>query len=599
MLRATGCEPGRPIGLCMSPTVSRVASILGAMGIGSPYVPIDPGYPDSRIRSVLDSAGAGVVIVDELTAKRFAPMPYDLVEVSARSLDGPAGAAGAEGSAVIEPDVCDLAYIIYTSGSTGDSKGVAVEHGSVGHLLEALDEVLPRRRDQVDECWLAAANICFDMSIADLFWPLSRGIPLVVAGMESLAGRSDEGAEFLAGVLAGGKITHFQATPSLVQLMLQDPALAAAIRGLHVLIMGGEIVHPGLVAQLRLVPHIFNGYGPTEATVYTTMHECADDDVERVPIGTALRGVHLRVVDDAGNECASGTFGELLISGAGLARGYINDEELTGRKFPVLGEGESRQRWYRTGDLVAIDTESVVHYQGRADSQVKVRGFRIELGEIEAAIRAVPGVDEAVVLPIRSDSGAVTGLIAAVLSADAEVTEDVVTARLAEVLPWYALPHPVKMLSELPIGVTGKVDRKALERRFLRSMPEPPARPTGGSVPPRSPESLARIVTEVWTSVLGAERPLGTEEAFFDVGGNSALLGSVFTRLRDAFPHADLRLVDMYRYPTISGLSLRLGSGLPTGQEPPVATPEPVRQVEDRHAVLSAADRRRLARGAK
>ncbi|MEU4745996.1 amino acid adenylation domain-containing protein, partial [Actinosynnema sp. NPDC023658] len=379
LLRAKGCAPGRPVALCMAATVSRVAAVLGTMGIGSAYVPIDPTYPDSRIRSIVESSGADRVIVDGTTAPRFASLPYEVVDVSeASSVVG-------EGPAVVEPGSSDLAYVIHTSGSTGEPKGVAVEHGSVAHLLDALDDVLPRRRDGSAECWLAAANVCFDMSVVDLFWPLTRGIPVVVAELESLAGRSEQGAEFLTGVLTGGRVTHFQATPSLVQLMLQDPSLAAAIRGLHVLVMGGEIVQPDLVARLRPVPHVYNGYGPTEATVYTTLHECSDLDTGDVPIGRPLRGVDLRVVDEDGRDCPPGAPGELLIGGPGLARGYLDDEELTARKFPVLGDGDDRRRWYRTGDVVSVDADSTVRYRGRVDSQVKVRGFRVELGEVEAA----------------------------------------------------------------------------------------------------------------------------------------------------------------------------------------------------------------------
>ncbi|WP_240521990.1 non-ribosomal peptide synthetase [Amycolatopsis vastitatis] len=582
LLRASGCRPGRPIGLCMSPTVSRVASILGAIGIGSPYVPIDPNLPDGRIRVMMDSAGAGHVIVDERTAARFSAMSYELVDASTYS------SSDSMDSTLIEPSGSDLAYIIYTSGSTGTPKGVAVEHGSLSHLLKALDGVLPPRRDDSAQCWLAAANICFDMSVADLFWPLSRGIPIVVAELESLAGRSDEGAEFLTSVLTSGRITHFQATPSLVQLMLQDPVLAGAVRSLEVLVMGGEIVQPGLVAQLGPVPYLYNGYGPTEATVYTTMHRCTGEDVEHVPIGRPLPGVDVRVVDEAGRDRPPGLLGELLIAGPGLARGYINDAELTARKFPVLGG----RRWYRTGDLASVDADSTVRYQGRIDSQVKVRGFRVELGEIEAAIHAVPGVDEAAVFPVRGPGGRVTGLTAAAKSAAADITEAAVFVEISKVLPKYAIPQAVKILPELPIGLTGKLDRKALERQLMELDPVS----HGEAVDGRSFGDCERIVAEAWSSVLGADMTGEADRTFFDAGGNSILLGSVFARLRDEFPEADLHLVDMYRHPTISAMAARLSAGgAPSDSSGSEAYAGPG---ENRRA-LSAAERRRLARRAR
>ncbi|MEV6806384.1 amino acid adenylation domain-containing protein [Streptomyces sp. NPDC051132] len=603
MLRAHGCRPGRPIALCMSPTVSRLAAMLGIMGSGSPYVPVDPHFPDSRIRSIIDGAGADRVIVDEVTAKRFASLPYETLDASACSAAGPADSPGSPESALTELSGSDLAYIIYTSGSTGNPKGVAVEHGSVSHLFRALDRVLPQSPDRSAPCWLAAANFCFDMSVVDLFWPLTRGIPVVIADIDSLAGRSPEGAEFLTGVLAGGKVTHFQSTPSLVQLMLRDPVLAAAVRRLHVLVMGGEIVHPELVAQLRPVPHVFNGYGPTETTVYTTLHECSDEDTEQVPIGRPLDGVELRVVDEDGRDCPPGTPGELLIGGPGLARGYLNDAELTARKFPVLGEGADRRRWYRTGDLVTIGADAAVRYRGRVDSQVKVRGFRVELGEIEAAIRAVPGVEEAAVFPVRDPSARVVGLTAAAKSTAAGVHESAVLAEIGKVLPSYAVPQTVRILPELPLGVTGKLDRKALERQLADLVPVPR--------PDASPERSSRssggrhedLVAAAWSAVLGEDVPADADRNFFDFGGNSALLGQVLTRLRAEFPEANLQLVEMYRYPTVPALAERLRTQPPAAHAAPVPPQSPaggsVRQDESRRTRLSAADRRRLARRTK
>lgn len=637
LLRARGARPGRPVGLCLSPTATRVAAILGVLGAGAPYLPLDPNTPDSRIRAMLDAAGARQVLVDGDTAARFGTLPYQIVDSCEYPGFESSGAAGATSAAVgaLEPDAGDLAYIIYTSGSTGNPKGVAVEHAGISLLFEAVDRMLPPAGDGAAQCWLAAANPCFDMSVVDMFWPLTRGIPVVVAATEALAGRSaaaaGEGsgpaAEFLVGTLTGGRVTHFFATPSLAQLMLQDPALAAAVRGLKVLIIGGEVMHPELVARLRPVPYLYNAYGPTEATVITTMHECRDADAEAayVPIGRPLHGVDVRVVDEEGRDCPPGALGELLIGGPTLARGYVNDEELTARKFPMLGTGADRRRWYRTGDLVSMAADRTIRYHARTDGQVKVRGYRVELGEVEAALRAVPGVAEAVVVPVRGTGGAVTGLRAAVMAdatqqaeprvARSAVSESAVLAAIERVLPWYAVPQTLKLMPDLPIGLTGKVDRQEVERRLARLAPVAAAdvtaadgagiaaRPGTGSPGAGAPPGVARFVAAIWQEVLGLDTPAAGDQTFFDLGGDSALLGAAFARLHAAFPEAGLQLVDMYRYPTVPVLAARLAAGQ-AGREAPAGpggpgAPRPATATSSRSdgtAPLSAAQRRRLAR---
>ncbi|WP_345643107.1 non-ribosomal peptide synthetase [Streptomyces tremellae] len=586
LLRAEGYRDGRSVAVSMAPGVPRLAALLGVMASGAPYVPVDPGLPDARLRMVLD--GTVCLLVDAGTADRFAELSRLTLRAPEGAVDAPATAAPAPQP----PTGDDLAYVLYTSGSTGTPKGVAVEHAAVSSLFADLDEVLPQLADRTRQCWLAAANVCFDMSVVDLFWPLTRGIPLVVADIDALSGVSEQGAEFLTGVLAGGGVTHFQSTPSLVQLMLRDPVLADAVRGLHMLLMGGEIVTPALVAQLAPIPYVFNGYGPTETTVYTTLHACSAADTEQVPVGRALRGVRLRVVDEGGRDRPAGERGELLIGGAGLARGYRGDLRLTERRFPLLDDGDGTQRrWYRTGDLVSRDAEGIVSYHGRLDSQVKVRGFRIELGEVEAALRAVDGIEEAAVFPQRDDTGRVTGLVAAAADPHGAVRERDALKQAAGTLPGYAVPGRLHLLPRLPLGLTGKLDRKALEGWLLtqasRAAATSPAR-TNGPLPP--PEALPEAVAGVWSEVLDEPVAADTERNFFDLGGNSLLLGRVFTRLTERFPEAGLGLVELYRYPTVPELARRLAGTAPAPRSLRATHPAPG------GAQPSAAERRRLAR---
>ncbi|MFF5675068.1 amino acid adenylation domain-containing protein [Streptomyces hygroscopicus] len=582
LLRQREGEDGDPVGICLPASVNRVAAMLGIMLSGSPYVPIDIAFPVSRITSILSTSQIRRVVVDSQTQDLLSSVGCETVDVMhTTSVDipeeEPPDTAASHGT--------DLAYILHTSGSTGAPKGVAVEHHSVVNLFRALDEVLPAVTDPAGKCWLATTNICFDISVVELFWPLTRGMSIVVASSEALAGRSSpEAGEFLADVLASGRVSHFQATPTMVDMMLADSRLRAGLASVEVLVMGGEEVRPQLLRRLDRIPVVINGYGPTEATVYATMHRCRPDDTAYVPIGRPLAGVRIRVVSEEGEDCPPGVPGELLIGGAGLARGYLNNPRLTAEKFAsdVTGSG----RWYATGDLVSVGAGSTLRFHGRKDSQVKVRGFRVELGEIEQSVLAIHGVREAAVFPVRDDENLVKGVRAAAKVTDETLTEASILAALREKLPWYSVPDRIFLTDELPVNANGKLDRKTLQERLSSTAAAPKPRTAGTCL-------LEQTIGEVWASVLGRpdERPDDYEmhRNFFDYGGNSQLLMHVFQMLRA--DHPQLELTDMYRYPTIAGLSARLRDGRQAA-----ASDHSGREPLPRGGKLSAAERRRLAR---
>lgn len=578
LLRQQQGEDGAPVGICLPASVNRVVAMLGIMLTGSPYVPIDMNFPAGRITSILSTSGTRRVIVDDLTRDLLSSVGCETVDVSEATCSD---LRWGEAPGTAGPHGADLAYVLHTSGSTGAPKGVAVEHHSVVSLFRALDEVLPTVAVPEDKCWLATTNIGFDISVVELFWPLTRGMPIVVVGSEALAGRaSPEAGEFLADVLASGRISHFQATPTMVELMLADGRLRAGLTSVEVLIMGGEEVRPQLLRRLDRIPVVINGYGPTEATVYATMHRCGPDDTTFVPIGRPLSGVRIRVVGEDGEDCPPGVPGELLIGGAGLARGYLNNPLLTAERFTA--ESTGGRRWYATGDLVSVGAGASLRFHGRKDSQVKVRGFRVELGEIEQAVLAMPGVREAAVVPVRDDENLVKGVRAAARVTDTKLTEASIQEALRRTLPWYAVPDRIALTDNLPVNANGKLDRKALEEQLSSTTPVQEPRTTGRDAPEQT-------IADVWGSVLGRPADFATDRNFFDYGGNSQLLLQVFEKLRAGDPQ--LQLTDMYRHPTIADLGAHLRNGRQTaapedsGREPPL-----------RGGQLGAAERRRLAR---
>ncbi|WP_426205165.1 amino acid adenylation domain-containing protein [Pseudomonas sp. TWP3-1] len=523
-LRAHGVGPDVLVGVALGRSLELAVALLAVLKAGGAYVPLDPQTPSERLRHVLDDSGLKLLLTDSRT---LADLPT-LEGVQTLCLDRlPESAATDNLPDLVEPQ--NLAYVIYTSGSTGRPKGVAVSHGALSEFIaRAIDYSDLREGDRV----LQFATSSFDGFVEQFFPPLCHGACVVLRDARLWDSAT------LHQVIIDQRITLADLPAAYWYWLVQEyaanpPAGFGALRQIHV---GGEAMAvDGLrLWQLAGLGHVrlLNTYGPTEATVVSTIHDCSALTAQAVswrgiPIGHGLDARRLYVLDDHLNLLPQGAVGELYIGGPGLARGYHRQPQLSAERF-IADPFANGERLYRTGDRARLRADGAVEYIGRVDHQVKIRGFRIELGEIEARLQQCPGVREAVVLalPLNGSVQLVGYLVAepAILASgtsQAAFRQQVRTALQAS-LPDYMVPGHLLLLAQLPLTPSGKLDRKAL--------PAPDAAQL--QVDYRAPQSaVEQCVAQIWMDVLQVER-VGLDDHFFELGGHSLLAAQVIGRIK-------------------------------------------------------------------
>jgi amino acid adenylation domain-containing protein len=540
-LIARGVQPEDRIGLCVDRSLDLFVALLGIFKAGACYVPLDPEYPRERLQFSAEHSGIALLLTQQACR--------GLVEIAAERqllLDDP---ATYEGQSPLDPPArggsANLAYIIYTSGSTGRPKGVAVTHGSVLNLMRAMQEKPGfTRSDRL----LGITTFAFDMSVVELYLPLCTGAALVVARRGSVF----DGRQFYAQVQEQ-HVDVLQATPAAWRLLLGSSWKAPLpVR----MLCGGEALTEELDTQLAgQGSALWNMYGPTETTVWSscflsTPGATAASASGNRPVGQPLANTTFHILDAAFQPVPDGVPGTLYIGGAGLARGYWGRADLTAERFiPDPFSAEPGARLYDTGDLARFLASGDVDFIGRSDNQVKVRGFRIELGEIEAALERHPAVRQAAVIAVRDKRGD-NKLLGFVETAE-EIDRAEIRQHLKQSLPHYMVPAVLTRLARLPLGPTGKIDRKA-----LATLQAAGAESESVHVAPRTPLE-ARLCAE-WAEVLGVAR-VGIGDDFFALGGHSLLAAQLVTRLRERLG-LQASLAGLMASPTIEGLVNQLGA---------------------------------------
>ncbi|MER5544036.1 amino acid adenylation domain-containing protein [Streptomyces sp. NPDC002589] len=550
-LREAGAGTGSLVALLVPRTSRLAVGLLGILKSGAAYVPVDPGYPQERIAWTVKDGGVTHLVTTAELADPLRDLGVDVVVLDE-------SAADSEPAAEVAPG--DLAYVIYTSGSTGVPKGVEVEHRNVVRLFDVTRDWYGFDEHDV---WSLFHSAAFDFSVWEFWGALLFGGRLVVVPQESA--RSPEAFHEL---LRRQRVTVLNQTPSaFVRLAAVDETAEQPLTTLSVVVFGGERLEP---AALRgwfdrhggEQPRLVNMYGITEATVHASYRPVTADDIAASgvsPIGVPLPDLGFHVLDEQGRPVADGSPGELYLSGAGLARGYLGRPELDKERFvEVPGPDGMPLRCYRTGDRVVALPDGGHGYLGRTDDQLKIRGYRVEPGEIEAVL--VQHAEVSAAVAVAHDYGA--GDLRIVAHVASATPADVLAPRLGEraaaVLPPHMRPSAYVVLPELPLTLNGKVDKARLPEPTAEAALAPVAvgQDTAGEL-----TGTERRIALIWQSVL--ELPeVGRDTDFFDLGGTSLSLLRMFGQVNEEFG-TDLDITVLIDGATVEALARQVDTVLP------------------------------------
>ncbi|HET9894917.1 MAG TPA: amino acid adenylation domain-containing protein [Streptosporangiaceae bacterium] len=533
-LRELGAGRDAIVALFLPRTPDLVVSMLAVLKAGAAYLPLDLTHPPGRISGILADARPAAIVTDAEHADALGATPVPVVRLDGGATDGGLdGVPGTRPQRTGSPD--DLAYVLYTSGSTGRPKGVPISNRNVVNFIGSVQDLFKLTpADRV----LGYAAAVFDVSVFEIFSALLTGARLYLASEDERLGITS-----LQRILRTAGITVIDMPPSVMAML--DPEEFASLR---IIFVGGEPFPGELVNRWNAgARRFFNGYGPTECTVTMLVEECAGHWDETPPIGLPMANHVAHVVDSKLRLVPFGVPGELVIGGAGLASGYLNQPDLTAEKFTGDPFGTAPGgRLYRTGDLVKRLRDGRIVFLGRIDNQVKIRGLRIELGEIESVLNGLPGVRGAVVDPRPDHNGDLQLIAYAVPEENSVFDPALLRSQLSEYLPAYMLPAQFVRLGVLPLNASGKVDRA--------SLPAPVPHPVAGQRTAPGNETERILADEIAGPLLGTDT-VRVHDSFFLMGGNSLQSTQLIYRAARRFG-VEIPLSAFFRQPTLAHLAV-------------------------------------------
>jgi amino acid adenylation domain-containing protein/non-ribosomal peptide synthase protein (TIGR01720 family) len=537
-LQTLGVKPEVLVGICVERNLDMVIGMLGILKAGGAYVPLDPNYPQERIAVMLADSQVQVLLTQQHLIETLPEHNAQVIYLD----NWEAISQFSDTLCTSEVTLDNLVYVLYTSGSTGKPKGVAIAHRSPVALVSWAREVFTN--EQIAGV-LASTSICFDLSVFELFVPLSWGGKVILA----------ENALQLTTLSTAEQVTLINTVPSAITELVRVKGIPNGVKTVN---LAGEPLQNQLVQQIYQqdnIQQVFNLYGPSEDTTYSTFAAIAKGAIAPPPIGRPISNTQVYILNQNLQPVPIGVPGELHLGGAGLARGYLNRPDLTQERFIANPFSDDLQaRLYKTGDLVRYLADGNIEYLGRIDNQVKIRGFRIELGEIEAALSQHSAIVQTVVIAREDVPG--TKRLVAYLVCDSEETTQTPTVNdlrqfLKEKLPEYMLPSAFVFLNALPLTPNGKVDRRAL--------PAPEFRPEleESFVFPRTPTE--QTLAQIWAEVLGIAQ-VGIRDNFFELGGDSILSLQIIARANQA--GLQLTPKQLFSNQTIAELATVVGTSI-------------------------------------
>ncbi|BEV37510.1 plipastatin non-ribosomal peptide synthetase PpsB [Bacillus stercoris] len=547
LLIKRGVSAGDIVGLMLDRSPDMIIGVLSILKAGGAYLPIDPEYPQERISFMLNDSGTEILLTERSQNK---PADYNghILYID----EGENDSIPADLNIQILTD--QPAYVIYTSGTTGQPKGVIVEHRNVISLLKHQNQPFEFGHEDI---WTFSHSYCFDFSVWEMFGALLNGSTLVVVSKETA--RDPQAFRLL---LKKERVTVLNQTPTAFYGLMHEDQNHSDRLTIRYVIFGGEALQPGMLQSWNeKYPHtdLINMYGITETTVHVTFKKLSAADIakNKSNIGRPLSTLQAYVMDAHMNLLPIGVPGELYIGGEGVARGYLNRDELTADRF-VPNPYLPGDRLYRTGDLAKRLSNGELEYLGRIDHQVKVRGHRIELGEIQAALLQLPMIKETAVVT-RADEQGQTAIYAYMVIKDQQIANiSDIRASLKTMLPDFMLPARLIQIDSIPLTANGKLDQKAL--------PEPEKHTyTADDISPRN--EIEKVMAEIWKELLNVDE-LGVNANFFELGGDSIKALQVCARLKQRGYETTVR--EMFEHQTLGELSARVQKAVRVIDQGPV-----------------------------
>ena len=537
LLQSGNAGPDCIIGLCLERSVELVIAMLAVLKSGSAYVPLDPGYPEARLQYVMNDAAMTLLLTRQSLLSHISTTAHNVIAVDALAL------AQYESTALTDVAVQreQLAYVIYTSGSTGNPKGVMIEHGAADNFIAAMTERLGCQ--QRKGAWLALTTVSFDIALLEIFGPLSGGQCCVLAQDEQLLQ-----PDTLIGLIEQYDIRYLQATPTLWQMFKEADWQGNANL---VALCGGEPLPLGLAQYLQqCTSQLYNCYGPTEATVWSlvTPVDASMTDSGKITIGQSLAGYGHVVLDSQNRLLPKYAVGELGIYGHSLARGYLNQPQLSDDKFVSVGlsAAQAKQRVYKTGDLVRLLDDGQIEFMGRADEQIKLRGHRIEVAEIVAQLQSIDAVESAVVMLRSAQRQLVAYVKPRQMPQEAQHGEfaQAIKATLRSQLADYMMPGSFVLVEQWPTTDNGKINKRALEQTYQPVLQEAF----------KAPETeVQKALAECWSALLDIPvAQIGISADFFELGGHSLATVRLQSEINKTWG-LNLTIEDIYTTATIAG----------------------------------------------
>ncbi|BDQ02803.1 amino acid adenylation domain-containing protein [Ignavibacterium sp.] len=533
LLIESGVKPGDIVGLCINRSAEMIIALLGIIKSGAAYLPLDPFFPDKRLEYMLNDSATRFLITESLLFPKFSYYKgkfIDVNEIKQIKLSS---------EVVDKSDENNLAYVIYTSGSTGNPKGVQIAHYSLTNFLLSMQKTPGiSEKDNI----LALTTLSFDISGLEIFLPLITGAKITIATRdEAKDGKS------LLDKIKKEKVTIVQATPSTWKMMIDSGwNEKLKIKAL----CGGEPLPQDIAAKLlELVDELWNMYGPTETTIWSSCSRVIKG--ESIHLGKPIANTQFYIVDRDLNFCPPGVAGELLIGGAGLSIGYLNRDDLTTEKFitnPFDKEGKSKV--YRTGDLVKLNSKMQLEFLGRIDNQVKIRGYRIELEEIENVIKKNEAVKDCavVVKEVNNDKKIIAYLVLKSKLSEENLPSEINSIRDVAIrnLPDYMIPALIIPIEQFPLTPNNKIDKKALAARDISGI-------ISHTSTAKAETEMQKTFVNIWENLLGISG-IGIDDNFFELGGHSILAAQMLADFEKA-TGKKIPLAEMFTSQTIRQLA--------------------------------------------